>query len=92
MLDPQQGEQRTIAQLRMSVRLPHQFKGTHMSRFVEVLNEHHGEVMRTFSAIRADRAAGAEKGGGRARFLFAGATAPSWCGGLEDHECDLSGN
>jgi GTP cyclohydrolase I len=36
----------------MSVSLPHHFKGTHMSRFVEVLNEHRGEVtMRTLPAI-----------------------------------------
>jgi GTP cyclohydrolase I len=34
------GEQHTIATLNMYVNLPHDFKGTHMSRFVEVL---HGE-------------------------------------------------
>ena len=28
----------------MYVDLPHHFKGTHMSRFVEILNEHRGEV------------------------------------------------
>jgi GTP cyclohydrolase I len=32
--------QSTIATLAMTVDLPQQFKGTHMSRFVEVLNEH----------------------------------------------------
>ena len=32
--------QNTIATIAMSVALPHHFKGTHMSRFVEVLNEH----------------------------------------------------
>jgi GTP cyclohydrolase I len=32
----------------MSVNLPHHFKGTHMSRFLEVLAHHQGEVtMRT---------------------------------------------
>jgi GTP cyclohydrolase I len=36
----------------MSVNLPHEFKGTHMSRFIEVLNEHRGEVtMRTLPLI-----------------------------------------
>lgn len=36
----------------LSVDLPHHFKGTHMSRFVEVLNEHHGEItLRTVPAI-----------------------------------------
>lgn len=36
--------QNTIATIAMSVDLPHHFKGTHMSRFVEVLNEHGGVV------------------------------------------------
>src|SRR3970282_1810922 len=34
------GEQHTIATFNMYVNLPHNFKGTHMSRFVEIL---HGE-------------------------------------------------
>ncbi len=32
------GEQHTIAMFNMYVSLPHNFKGTHMSRFVEILN------------------------------------------------------
>ena len=32
--------QNTVATIGMFVDLPHQFKGTHMSRFVEVLNAH----------------------------------------------------
>ena len=36
--------QNTIATIGMYVDLPHQFKGTHMSRFVEVLNEFRGEL------------------------------------------------
>ena len=32
--------QRTVATTAMAVDLPHHFKGTHMSRFVEVLNSH----------------------------------------------------
>ena len=38
--DRSAGEQHTIASFNMYVRLPHNFKGTHMSRFVEIL---HGE-------------------------------------------------
>jgi GTP cyclohydrolase I len=34
--------QRTVATVALAVDLPHQFKGTHMSRFVEVLNSHGG--------------------------------------------------
>src|ERR1700741_1310453 len=32
------GEQHTVATLNMYVSLPHAFKGTHMSRFVEILH------------------------------------------------------
>src|ERR1700722_3326398 len=32
--------QSTIANVTLTVDLPHHYKGTHMSRFVEVLNEH----------------------------------------------------
>lgn len=34
------GEQATVANINMYVALPHHQKGTHMSRFLEVLNEH----------------------------------------------------
>jgi GTP cyclohydrolase I len=38
------GVQHTIATFNMYVGLPHQFKGTHMSRFVEILNAHEREI------------------------------------------------
>ncbi|MDH5179125.1 MAG: GTP cyclohydrolase FolE2 [Gammaproteobacteria bacterium] len=38
------GEQHTIATFNMYVNLPHNFKGTHMSRFVEILNNHEREI------------------------------------------------
>jgi GTP cyclohydrolase I len=38
------GEQNTIANFNMYVNLPHQFKGTHMSRFVEILNQHERDI------------------------------------------------
>ena len=38
------GEQHTIATFNMYVNLPHNFKGTHMSRFVEILNQHEREI------------------------------------------------
>ena len=37
-------EQHTIANFNMYVNLPHNFKGTHMSRFVEILNNHEREI------------------------------------------------
>lgn len=38
------GEQHTVANFNMYVNLPHNFKGTHMSRFVELLNTHEREI------------------------------------------------
>jgi GTP cyclohydrolase I len=42
--DRSSGEQHTVANFNMYVALPHDFKGTHMSRFVEVLNQHEREI------------------------------------------------
>ncbi|MFO7890742.1 MAG: GTP cyclohydrolase FolE2 [bacterium] len=36
--------QYTIGSINMYVNLPHQFRGTHMSRFIEILNEYHREI------------------------------------------------
>jgi GTP cyclohydrolase I len=38
------GEQHTVANFKMYVDLPQDFKGTHMSRFVEILNNHEREI------------------------------------------------
>ncbi len=38
------GSQNTVAHFNMYVGLPHHFKGTHMSRFVEILNAHEREI------------------------------------------------
>ncbi|MEO0414733.1 MAG: GTP cyclohydrolase FolE2 [Verrucomicrobiota bacterium] len=38
--DKQDAEQGTVATISMAVDLPQEYKGTHMSRFVEVLNSH----------------------------------------------------
>jgi GTP cyclohydrolase I len=38
--DKAHGTQNTIADVNFYVDLPHNFKGTHMSRFVEILNDH----------------------------------------------------
>lgn len=42
--DKNSGVQHTIAMFNMYVRLPHNFKGTHMSRFVEILNMNNHEI------------------------------------------------
>ena len=40
VMDRSGGEQHTVATVNMYVNLPHDFKGTHMSRFVDILNQH----------------------------------------------------
>lgn len=42
--DKSKGTQNTIAHISMSVRLPQEFKGTHMSRFLEVLNRYKDNI------------------------------------------------
>ena len=45
-------EQHTVAIFNMYVELPHNFKGTHMSRFVEILSQHERETsVRSFRAM-----------------------------------------
>ncbi len=48
-------EQHTVATFNMYVELPHNFKGTHMSRFVEILNSHERELsVRSFKDMLAE--------------------------------------
>jgi GTP cyclohydrolase I len=45
------GEQHTIANFNMYVNLPHNFKGTHMSRFVEILHHQREICVTSFKAM-----------------------------------------
>ncbi len=55
VLDRANQKQQVAALLSLSVDLPHHFKGTHMSRFLEVMENHRGEVAaRTIPAILAE--------------------------------------
>lgn len=52
VLDKNKNKQSTTALVNMYVDLPHHFKGTHMSRFIEVLNQYRGEItIRNMSEI-----------------------------------------
>lgn len=52
VLDREKKLQQTVAMVNMYVNLPHSFKGTHMSRFVEILNRFHsGLDLRSFRLI-----------------------------------------
>ena len=44
VLDKANGQQQTVASISMYVDLPREFRGTHMSRFVEILNEFRGHI------------------------------------------------
>ena len=52
--DRARGTQHTVATVRMSVNLAHQCKGTHMSRFVEILHREREYSVETFGAMLED--------------------------------------
>ena len=49
--DRARGEQHTVANFNMYVNLPHNFKGTHMSRFVEILHHEREISVNSFGAM-----------------------------------------
>jgi GTP cyclohydrolase I len=65
------GTQHTIATFNMYVGLPHQFKGTHMSRFVEILNAHEREIsVDTFQVMLDEMVERLEAQSGRIEMAF----------------------
>ena len=96
VLDRAAQRQQTVATFSMSVSLPHHFKGTHMSRFVEVLSEHRGEVtMRTIPGMLTDlkNRLDAERARVEVRFpYFLERSAPaSGARALMDYQCTFVG-
>ncbi len=65
------GVQHTIATFNMYVGLPHNFKGTHMSRFVEILNSHEREIsVESFETMLRDMVKRLEAEVGRIEMTF----------------------
>jgi len=65
------GVQHTVAHFNMYVGLPHQFKGTHMSRFVEILNAHEREItVETFKVMLKEMVSKLEAKEGRVEMTF----------------------
>ncbi len=96
VLDRAHERQATTARVTMSVSLPHHFKGTHMSRFIEVLNEHRGEVtMRTLPKLLTELRLRLTAESARAELhftYFLERMAPqSGARGLMDYECSFIG-
>lgn len=71
VLDREKQYQQTVGTISMAVNLPHHFKGTHMSRFVEILNQCHGEItLRTLPTILATLQERLEAESARVRIEF----------------------
>src|SRR5712671_4800453 len=92
VLDRVNGQQHTVAEIDMSVSLPHRRRGAHMSRFVELLNRHRREIdIRRFRALSAElrRDHDASAAHVTVRFpYFIEKTAPvSGAKGLVDYSC-----
>ncbi|UCE88487.1 MAG: GTP cyclohydrolase I FolE2, partial [Pseudomonadota bacterium] len=65
------GEQHVIANFNMYVNLPHDFKGTHMSRFVEILNNHEREIsVKSFKEMLSEMAQRLEAESGHIEMNF----------------------
>ena len=65
------GEQHTVATFNMYVNLPHDFKGTHMSRFVEILNNHEYEItVESFKQMLNEMTLRLEAGSGHIEMAF----------------------
>ena len=69
--DRSDGVQYTIANFNMYVGLPHNFKGTHMSRFVEILNSHERAIsVESFETMLRDMVKRLEAESGHIEMTF----------------------
>ena len=96
VLDKSGGIQHTIAVFNMYVSLPHNFKGTHMSRFVEILNSHEREIsVQNFPAMLREMVSKLEAETGHIEMnfpYFINKSAPvSGVQSLMDYDVTLSG-
>ncbi|MFL5377462.1 MAG: GTP cyclohydrolase FolE2 [Myxococcales bacterium] len=90
--DREQGIQHTVAEIDMSVSLPHKRKGAHMSRFVELLNRHRREIdIRKFrelcSELRRDHDASAAHVTVRFPYFIEKRAPVTGAAGLVDYAC-----
>jgi GTP cyclohydrolase I len=68
--DRSAGEQHTIATFNMYVNLPHNFKGTHMSRFVEILHHEREISVNSFTAMLREMTARLDADAGHIEMTF----------------------
>src|SRR5487761_2536751 len=96
VIDKSVGVQHTVATFNMYVHLPHNFKGTHMSRFVEILNHHEREIsVESFESILSEMVSRLEAKSGLIEMsfpYFVNKTAPiSGVQSLLDYDVTLIG-
>lgn len=96
VFDRNQNRQHTVAKISMGVNLRQQVKGTHMSRFIEILNEYDGEMsIHSLPVIlrRLKERLGADNAHMEVTFpFFLERIAPeSGAKALMDYECSLIG-
>ena len=96
VLDKNHRTQRTTANINLFVNLPHNFKGTHMSRFIEVFHKYHDDIsmsnfLEMLEEIRVTL--DAERAFGRITFpYFIEKSAPvSKSAGLMEYTCSYEG-
>ena len=68
--DRSAGEQHTVANFNMYVNLPHNFKGTHMSRFVEILHREREISVESFGSLLAEMTERLEADSGHIEMTF----------------------
>jgi GTP cyclohydrolase I len=96
VMDKSKVQQHTVARINMYVDLPHHFKGTHMSRFIEILNRYRGEItMRNMGEILEEMKARLEASCAHMELefpYFVEKEAPvSRARGLMEYQCRLVG-
>jgi GTP cyclohydrolase IB len=97
VLDKNRGTQSTVAEISMYVDLPHQCKGTHMSRFVEILHQSRTKIsLESLTTILADmkQILGAKSSHIEITFpYFISKQSPSaGVSGLMDYTCSIIGS
>ncbi|MFZ7126421.1 MAG: GTP cyclohydrolase FolE2 [Desulfobacterales bacterium] len=97
VLDRRNGYQHTVASINMYVDLPHRTKGTHMSRFVEILNAYRLELsLKKISDILAEMKTHLNAASAHIEIsfpYFIEKKAPvSRAKGLMDYTCSIRGN
>ncbi len=94
--DRESGIQHTVAQVSLSVDLPAEFKGTHMSRFVEALEHWSGELdYNSFRGLLDDVVVRLQARSAHVRFVFPfflrRQSPKSGASGLMDYTCRVDG-